>query len=478
LKDWGVPNWGTVIISNMLKADIFYNGEVYDNETGTPQGGVISPLLANVALTALDNFCYEKYGRKNIRNGQIEKITPIVRYADDFVIVCKSEPEAIKIKSEVANFLQEKIGLTLSEEKTRITHITKGFDFLGLNIRKYLKQGKLKPTDDKWKNYKLLIKPQKEKVLNLLRNCKEVLIQSKTATQRQIIFLLNPKLVGWAMYYRHNVAKRTFENIDSEMWLKLYRWAKRRHPNKSKSWIINKYYSRVGRVKAVFRDKDSDTILFRLSGIPIKRFVKVKNGMRVYDRNPQTMEYWKKREYVNAYNQIHSVKMQNLYERQKGKCLYCREQITQEEIQTSETHIHHLKPVSHGGYNGYSNLRLLHSVCHKELHAKFSRETMSEFVDKKVDYINNPTIPITLIEKRRKGVLQYPMEKVEDKIEYWEKLAQDILTSKAPRVSDYDTANIKMQRLENELITLRERLTKAKRNLDVAHQRSANNPIP
>lgn len=388
LKDWGVPNWGTVIIGNMLKADIFYNGEVYDNETGTPQGGVISPLLANVALTALDNFCYEKYGRKNIRNGQIEKITPIVRYADDFVIVCKSEPEAIKIKSEIANFLHERIGLTLSEEKTKITHITKGFDFLGFNFRKYLKQGKIKTTNNKWENYKLLIKPQREKVLNLLRDCKRVLLHSKSATQRQIIFLLNPKLIGWGMFFRHCVAKRSFEIIDRELWHKLYRWAKRRHPNKSKSWVIKRYFSRVGKVKAVFRDKDNDTILFRLSGIPVKRFVKVKNGMRVFDKNPQTLEYWEKREYVNAYNQIHSVKVRKLYERQRGKCLYCKGQISQNDIQDNEVHIHHMKPVSLGGNNGYSNLRLLHTNCHKELHNVFTRHEMNKLSDEKVDYIN------------------------------------------------------------------------------------------
>ena len=402
LKDWGVPNWGTEIIGKMLKSDIFYSGEVYDNETGTPQGGVISPLLANVALTALDNFCFQKYGYKRIRNGQVEKTTPIVRYADDFIIVCKSEPEANKIKSEITTLLKEKIGLTLSEEKTKITHITEGFDFLGFNFRKYLKRGKLKPTDNKWENYKLLIKPQKEKIQNLLKSCKKVLKRAKTATQREVILLLNPKLVGWAMYYRHTISKHAFEVIDKEMWHKLYRWAKRRHPNKSKSWVMNRYFSRVGRVKSVFRDKDSDTIIFRLSGISIKRFVKVKNGIRVYDRDPETIAYWNKREYVNAYNQIHSVKVRKLYEHQRGKCLYCKEQISQKEIQDNEVHIHHIKPVSFSGNNGYSNLRLLHTECHKELHSIFTRQEMSELSDNKVDYINNrnKTISITNSESR------------------------------------------------------------------------------
>ena len=189
------------------------------------------------------------------------------------------------------------------------------------------------------------------------------------------------------MYYRHCVSKRTFDDIDRKMWQKLFNWAKRRPPNKSKSWVIHKYFSRVGRVRAVFKDKESSTKIFRLTEIPIKRFVKVKNGIRVYDKNPNTIEYWKKREYENAYHQIHSIKVRKLYERQKGKCLHCKETLTLQEIQDGETHVHHMKPVSLGGDNGYSNLRLIHTQCHRELHAKYSREEMSNLTDKRIDYI-------------------------------------------------------------------------------------------
>ena len=358
LDEWLVPKWATATISKILKTDVFHNGEVYDSETGTPQGGVITPLLANVALTTLDDFC-NKFGTK--------KSNPIVRYADDFVIVCKSEPEAKQVKEEIAEHLLNKVGLTLSEEKTKITHIYKGFDFLGFNFRKYkteMKGGKVK--------YTLSIRPQKEKVNNLLEECKEILDSYKTATQEKMILLLTPKLVGWAMYYRHVVATRTFSRIDGKLWDKLYRWAKRRHPNKSKGWIMNKYFQRTSERKSHFVDRETNTKIPTLGKIPMKRFVEVNNEYRVYDGDSKTLEYWNKREYLNAFNQIESVKRGRLFANQRGKCPYCKGMITQEDIQGQDTHVHHVIPKSEGGTDSYSNLRLLHSECHREIHGKRS----------------------------------------------------------------------------------------------------------
>ena len=356
LDKWLVPRWATETIREILKAGIFHNGEVYDSESGTPQGGVISPLLANVALTTLDDFC-DKFGTK--------KSNPIVRYADDFVVVCKSEPEAKQVKGEIAEHLLHKVGLTLSEEKTKITHIYKGFDFLGFNFRKYkteIKGGKVK--------YTLSIRPQKEKVNNLLEDCKEILDSHKTTTQEKIILLLTPKLVGWAMYYKHVVATRTFSRIDGKLWDKLYRWAKRRHPNKSKGWIINKYFQRTPERKSHFVDRESNIKLPTLGKIPTKRFVKVNNDYRVYDRDPKTLEYWNKREYLNAFDQIESGKRKRLFQQQKGKCPHCKGVITRDDIYEQRTHVHHVVPKSEGGTDNYSNLRLVHIECHREIHAR------------------------------------------------------------------------------------------------------------
>ena len=378
LEDWLIPKWTIQIIGRMLKSGIFHNGEIYDSETGTPQGGVISPLLANVALTTLDDFCFLKYGRHNNTKKGTYKTSPIIRYADDFIIVCKSEIVAKEIKSEIANHLSNKAGLTLSEEKTKITHITKGFNFLGFNFRKYKEY-----NSDKTK---LLIKPQKEKVIALLKSCKETLDSNKTAKQISVISLLNQKIRGWGMYFRHVSSKDTFSKIDYHLWWKSYRWSKRRHSNKSNSWIIKRYYHGTGR-SVYFTDKETNNSLFPLSSIKINNFVKIKSGIRVYDNKPETIEYWNMREYKNAYNQIYTVKMRRLYERQKGKCPYCKEQLTQQQINNTELHIHHVKPVSLGGDNGYSNLRLIHSECHRELHAKFSRNEMNTLAEEGIDYI-------------------------------------------------------------------------------------------
>lgn len=397
LREWQVPEWTLRIITKILKTKIFYNGEVWDSETGTPQGGVISPLLANVALTTLDDFCYENYGKINIRGSDRKefKTNPIVRYVDDFVIVCKSELQAKQIKSEISEHLKHKVGLTLSEEKTSITYITKGFNFLGFNFRKYeqnrkhrspLKAKKRKNPPTKMSNHKLLIKPQKEKVEELLRDCKETLDKMRTAKTHAVLQKLNQKLVGWGMYYRFSVSKKTFNHIYHEMWWKLYRWAKRRHPNKSKGWIIQKYFTEMGNRKNVFYDEETKEFLYPIHKIPIKRFVLVKN-YRVYDSNPEVMEYWNKREYTNAFAQIESVRISRLFRSQQGNCPYCNGAITQDDIKEREVQVHHLKPISQGGNQSYSNLRLLHYKCHREIHATYSYESMSELTDKGIDYI-------------------------------------------------------------------------------------------
>ena len=398
LETWQVPHWTIKIITKILKTNIFHNGEVWDSETGTPQGGVISPLLANVALTSLDDFCYNHYGRinKSGKTGEVYKTNPIVRYADDFVIVCESELKAKQIKSEISGHLKSKIGLTLSEEKTSITHITKGFNFLGFNFRKYeergksrspLKKRKRKTPPTKMSNYKLLIKPQKEKVEKLLRECKEILDNHRTVRTGTVIGMLNKKLVGWGMYYRFSVSKRTFNRINHEIWWKLYRWAKRRHPNKTNTWIIQKYFTTKGRVDKVFYDNETNEYIYPIHKIPIKRFVLVKNH-RVYDSDPKIMEYWNRREYENAYAQIESVRISRLFRSQKGICPYCNGTITQDDISKREVHVHHMKPISQGGNERYSNLRLIHSECHKEIHATYSYKSMSELTDKGVDYLN------------------------------------------------------------------------------------------
>ena len=352
LADWGVAVWLQKIITGWLKAGVFHNGEVYDTDTGTPQGGVISPILANVALTAFDQFC-DKYKPRKAHEGVL------VRYADDFVIVCKNRLEANEIKAEVADFLATDIGLTLSDEKSNITHINKGFDFLGFNFRKYVRKGT--PKNKKQIRDTLLITPQREKVIDFLWECKELIKENASAKQSSLIRLLNPKIRGWCLYYRHVVSSKVYKTINYQMYIKLMRWAIRKHPNKSKNWVYKKYFLNYnGRI--VFANANEKISIYRPIEIPIERFIKVKSGMRVYDDNPQTIAYWRRRTYVNAYNQIYSEKLRYLFDKQNGLCAYCDRPI--KDIVNTETD--HILPRADGGNDKYSNLRLLHTECHIE----------------------------------------------------------------------------------------------------------------
>ena len=255
LRYWKVPKYAVQIIRQMLKAKIFHNGKIQDNETGTPQGGVISPLLANIALGAFDDYVAHKYGNTVYYGGK-HQTSPMLRYADDFVILCESKTQAKEIKQDITEYLTNKIGLTLSEEKTQITHIKKGF-----NIKKHPKHRHHNRSEIK--GYKLLIRPQKEKLINLLSNCKEVIDKHKQTDQEVLTMPLNPKLIGWGMFYRYVNSKKTFNKIDHAMIWKLYRWAKRRHNNKRADWILDKYFFQTTKQKSKVFGKHIP--LFRLS---------------------------------------------------------------------------------------------------------------------------------------------------------------------------------------------------------------------
>ena len=383
LNAWQVPNQITSLINSILKSGIFNEGYVYESETGTPQGGVISPLLANVALTTLDDFIETNYSWK--KGGYTTN--PLVRYADDFVIVCKSKTIAVEIKDALKDFLHTHIGLTLSEEKTKITHIYKGFNFLGFTIRKY-KRYKNKPCVMP-SDYVLLITPQKEKIQGILRECIGVMNTHKTVTQNSLIHLLNPKVIGWANYYRYVVSLQVFGNIDRFLWQKTLHWAKRRHPQKSITWIIRKYYSRQYKRRILhFTDKKAKRSLGKMSNVFSKRrFIQVKKGKRIY--NADHAEYWNKREYLNTRHRLYAKEIRVLFEKQNGLCPYCKSQITEENVINSEAHVHHMLPRTLGGTERYSNLRLLHNDCHVDLHKRLSRKEMAEIVKtQRLDYIN------------------------------------------------------------------------------------------
>lgn len=267
-----------IMLTQWLKAGYLEKQVLYPTDAGTPQGGIISPLLANMALDGLEAMV-KALAPKDAR-------VHMVRYADDFIITGLTESLLAEvIQPKVSQFLRDR-GLTLSDTKTRITHIETGFDFLGFNIRKY--------------KGKMLIKPAKANVKAFLCKIRGLIRSSKSIKTETLIKQLNPKIMGWAYYYRHEVSKRTFGYIDRAIFDALSRWMKRRHPKKSWAWCRKKYFQSRGFRNWIFAVKSTTpnslneyVELMLMSSVPIVRHIKIQAKASKYD--PVYAEYFEKR---------------------------------------------------------------------------------------------------------------------------------------------------------------------------------------
>ena len=280
-------------IKAWLKSGVIDNGAFEETETGTPQGGVISPLLANIALHGMETFISSVAGQPSQRYTQPH----LIRYADDLVIMHKDIEVILKCQDALKQWLAP-MGLELKPSKTRIGHSLEeyngekaGFDFLGFNIRQYPtgKAKSLKNGKGKTLGYTLTIKPSKEKVKLHLAQLKKVIKTHKAASQAALIKELNPIIKGWSNYYSTVVSKETFSYCDFMVWQKLRAWANRRHNNKNAKFVANKYWKTIqGRKKFTTRENGGYT-LFIHADTPIKRFVKVQNSRSPYDGD---WAYW------------------------------------------------------------------------------------------------------------------------------------------------------------------------------------------
>jgi RNA-directed DNA polymerase len=263
-----------MILRQWLKAGYVEKNAFYQTKEGTPQGGIASPSLANIALDGLENVL-SALDRKG------SKIN-FVRYADDWICTAASKEILEKeVLPTVINFLKER-GLELSIEKTKITHIDKGFDFLGFNLRKY--------------KGKLLIKPAKKGMKAFLEGIQETIHSMRAESAESLISTLNPKIQGWANHFRRCVAKKSFNYIDSCIFKFIWKWARKRHPNKNASWVRNKYFTRIGlRNWCFFSQKgDEKLLLVHAASTSIRRHVKVRSDATPYD--PEYQEYFLARE--------------------------------------------------------------------------------------------------------------------------------------------------------------------------------------
>jgi len=266
------------VLKQFLKAGFIFNRHLFPSDRGTPQGGIISPLLANMALDGIEEMFAEAFwkcprGKIDKQRCNTRKVS-FARYADDLIVTADSKELAASIKEMLTDFLKLR-GLELSEEKTKITHIDDGFDFLGWNFRQY--------------NGKLLIKPSKKSIKRLNEKVGTLIRKAAAWTQDNLIMKINPIIRGWANYHRHAISKQIFENQDNTLWNQLYRWARRRHPDKSVKWIQRRYWHKDGSRNWVFETKDSR--LISLAKIPVTRY-----RMCAFDKNPYLdKEYFERR---------------------------------------------------------------------------------------------------------------------------------------------------------------------------------------
>jgi RNA-directed DNA polymerase len=370
------------LIKQWLKRGVM-DGEVYERtERGTPQGGIISPLLANIALDGMES--YLRYKLSESYNQRTTNALKVIRYADDFVVVHEDLEIIHKAKDYLVEWLKVR-GLAFSPEKTKIVSIGRdGFDFLGFEIKQYsidsqkvgghYKRTLPKKQARSRKDFKVLIKPSKKAIKKHKEKIASVFEQMKAAKQDELIERLNPIIKGWANYYKGAVSSQIFAQLDHYVWQKAYRWAKRRHPQKSKHWIVDKYFGTFKRKdrknpserKWWFASSENRILLY--ADTRITRHIKVMKGKSYYDGDT---EYWAQR-LSKGYDNISPSKAKLLRE-QKGKCPVCDGAL--KNIDLMETH--HERSFIRKGVDYV--LALLHRHCHDLIHGKSgTREVASK----------------------------------------------------------------------------------------------------
>lgn len=353
--EWLLENipMDTQVLQKWLKCGFIDTKRLFPTEEGTPQGGAISPTLMNMTLDGLERLLKEKLPTRKTRNGKthFNKMN-FVRYADDFIVTGET-PEFLKneVLPIIRTFMTER-GLHLSEEKTVITHINDGFDFLGKNIRKY--------------NGKLLIKPAKQSVKSFLKKVRDIVRANKTARQDSLIRQLNPVIRGWVNNQRFVVSSEIFSKVDYQIYKCLWQWAKRRHKNKGRKWIASKYWHRVGNRKWTFAveqrsKRTGEPSYFALdyaTDTKIIRYKKIVSSANPFDE--RWNGYFEERDGEKMLNSTSGrEKLLKLWRAQKRCCPICGEVINSE----TSFKIHKIL-----GAANHPVRVMVHPDCHVKLH--------------------------------------------------------------------------------------------------------------
>lgn len=357
-------------INSWLKAGIFdelsKEPKTSIPSMGIPQGGIISPLLCNIALNGLEEHLLNyvsnlkiKPNPKTVTGRKAKrKALGFIRYADDFVIIHENE-EIIKLVIEETKIWLSLIGLEISEDKTKLTKISQSIEFLGFNI--ILNKQK--------EQYKVKITPSKRNRKALIENTKNVISRNKSSSSYILITKLRPIILGWGNYFKYCECSKTFNNIDNAIYQQIRPWVFRRAVRQGREQVKTKYFPEGRSYK--FQDKTHNAnwilngsqlksnkirtnYLPKITWINSENYAKVKGTSSVYDGNEI---YWSLRTPIHS---TYSTRVKNLLKRQNGKCNYCRNRF----ITTDILEVDHIIPQFKGIKDNYKNLQLLHKYCH------------------------------------------------------------------------------------------------------------------
>src|SRR5262245_25014903 len=349
------------VLGKWLNAGFLEKHAWFATTEGTPQGGIVSPALANWTLDGLQRLLADHFARTP-KQQRMNKVH-LVRYADDFLITGTSK-ELLRdqVQPLVAHFLKER-GLELSHEKTRITHVEAGFDFLGQNVRRY-------------RNGKVLTKPSAASVKAFLSKIQETIDDSGGLTAGELIRRLNQQIKGWTMYHRYASSQCTFANVDRRIFRMVWRWCRRRHPKKGRRWIRTTYFRSDGHRHWVFtgtlRDQKGQgrpIPLMAAAKVRITRYVKIRSDVNPYD--PKWERYLEARlGWQRAQTLMGRSRIEYLWKEQEGRCVVCGQPLR---IAEEDCQIHHRIWRSRGGQERFDNRELLHANCHRQIHVQEER---------------------------------------------------------------------------------------------------------
>jgi len=296
-------------VAGWLRAGVVEDGRFTATEQGTPQGGVVSPLLLNVALHGMERAAGVRYRRLDARGADTVRNSPVlIRYADDLVALCHTRQQAEQVKARLADWLAPR-GLTFNEDKTSIVTLNDGFDFLGFNVRRY--------------HGKLLIKPSKAAIRRIRQRLRTEIRSLRGAPTVEVLARLNPIVRGWAAYYRHVVSSEIFGSLDHYLWKLTYKWARHRHRNKPTKWIINRYFGTFNKSRRdtwVFGDRDTGGYLHKFAWTHIVRHQMVTGAASPDD--PTLTDYWTTRRRRTTRLPVDRTS-QRLLDEQHGRCHIC-----------------------------------------------------------------------------------------------------------------------------------------------------------